>query len=103
MDYLELLRERARKSRVYSSHQLIGLTVAQILGDEQHKSLYIKLAKEKRGGDLIELAKSVAERRGIQNKGAYFMRLVQKLGQAKKYENHNDQRKERGEVPPADN
>jgi hypothetical protein len=103
MDYLELLRERARKSRVYSSHQLIGLTVAQILGDEKHKSLYIKLAKENKGRDLIELAKSVADRGGVKNKGAYFMRLVQKFGPTKKDEDSNGQRKKRGEIPQAEN
>ena len=103
MDYLELLRERARKSRVYSSHQLIGLTVAQILGDESHKSLYIKLAKESKGKDLIELAKSIAERKGVKNKGAYFMSLIKKSGPGKKDEDNNNQRENRGKVPPANN
>ena len=44
-NYLETLKERAKKSRVYKSYQFIGLTIAQLLNDEKHKSLYIKLAK----------------------------------------------------------
>ena len=77
MDYKELLKKRAKESRVYTSYQMTGLLLAEILNDESHKSLYIKLAK---GGDmnkLIRLAKSVAEKKDIKNRGAYFMRLLQ--------------------------
>lgn len=98
MDYLKLLKERAKKSRVYSLHQLTGLTVAEILGDREHKSLYIKLAKNRKGTDLIELARSVAERKNVNNKGAYFMRLLQKLGKTKGDEDINDKKQRRRKV-----
>ncbi len=76
MDYLELLKKRAKESKVYSSHQMTGLMLAEILNDEKHKSLYIKLAKEKDPQKLMELAKSVAGRKNVANKGAYFMKLL---------------------------
>lgn len=74
--YLDLIRERKRTSRVYASYQAIGLALAEILEDNEHKSLYIKLAKERNPQVLIELAKDVASRRGVKNKGAYFMKLL---------------------------
>ncbi len=77
-DYIELLKKRAKESKVYSSHQMTGLMIAEILGDEQHKSLYIKLAKTGNADELLKLAKSVAERENVKNKGAYFMRLLHK-------------------------
>lgn len=77
-NYLETLKERAKKSRVYKSYQFVGLTISQILNDEKHKSLYIKLAKEHPGDHLLIIAKDVAERKKIKNKGGYFMRILQK-------------------------
>lgn len=86
-NYIELLKKRAKESRVYSPHQMTGLMLAEILGDNKHKSLYIKLAKENDAGLLIGLAKSVAERDEVKNKGAYFMRALKsektKLSQTK--------------------
>ena len=75
MDYLEELKKRKKESRVYSEHQLVGLLVAEVLEDEEHKSLYIKLDKEHDPYKLLKLAKSVAERKNVENKGAYFMKL----------------------------
>lgn len=75
MDYLEELKKRKKESRVYSEHQLVGLFVAEVLEDEEHKSLYIKLAREHDSDKLLKLAKSVAERKNVENKGAYFMKL----------------------------
>lgn len=72
-DYFKKLKERAKKSHVYRKYQLIGLEIAQILGDEKHKSLYIKLAKERSAEKLLRLAKEIAERKNVENKGAYFM------------------------------
>ena len=77
MDYKELLKKRAKESKVYAPHQLTGLMLAEILDDEKHKSLYIKLAKSGDMNKLIRLAKSVAEKKDIKNRGAYFMRLLQ--------------------------
>jgi hypothetical protein len=75
-DFLETLRERAKKSRVYRPYQLTGLEISEILEDQKHKALYIKLAKEHDAGMLMTLAKEVRERKKIRNKGAYFMRLI---------------------------
>ncbi len=74
-DYIEELKRRRKESRVYSEHQLVGLLVAEVLEDEEHKSLYIKLAREHDSDKLLKLAKSVAERKNVKNKGAYFMKL----------------------------
>ena len=75
MDYLEELKKRGKESKIYSEHQLIGLLIAEILRDDDHKSLYMKLAKEHDADELIKLAKSVEERENVENKGAYFMRI----------------------------
>ena len=75
-DYIKELRRRAKKSRAYSKHQLVGLEISQILRDEKHKSLYIKLAKERGADALLRLAKEVAERKNVENRGAYFMTLL---------------------------
>jgi hypothetical protein len=72
-NYLKELKKRAKKSRVYKKYQLDGLEIAQLLKDEKHKSLYIKLAKEMNGQKLRRLAKEIAEEKNIKNKGAYFM------------------------------
>lgn len=74
--YLELIKERVKKGRVTKSHQMTGLALAEILEDEKHKSLYMKLAKEYDQSFLIGLARDVADRKNIKNKGAYFMRLL---------------------------
>jgi hypothetical protein len=75
-DYLKKLKQRAKESHVYKKYQLVGLEIAQALGDEKHRALYIKLAKEGDGEALLRLAKEVADRRGVRNRGAYFMRLA---------------------------
>jgi hypothetical protein len=77
-EYLKTLKERAKTSRVYKKHQMTGLMISQMLNDNEHKSLYIKLAKEKDQDALISLAKDVSERNGIENKGAYFMAMLSK-------------------------
>ena len=78
-DYLETLKERGKTSRVYKKFQLTGLLIAQLLNDEKHKSLYIKLAKEHDNQHLLSIAKDVSERKRIKNKGGYFMRVFTKL------------------------
>ena len=77
-DYLNILKERTKKVRVHKKFQFTGLTVAQLLNDEKHKSLYIKLAKKYNNDDLLRIAKEVAERKGIKNKGGYFMTILNK-------------------------
>ncbi|MDP3991422.1 MAG: hypothetical protein Q8P66_00735 [Candidatus Colwellbacteria bacterium] len=76
-DYLERLKERGKTSRVYREYQLVGLMVAEVLGDEKHKSLYIKLARKHGSERMLQLAKSVAERKEVRNKGAYFMKMLE--------------------------
>ncbi|MDP3052505.1 MAG: hypothetical protein Q8N22_00950 [bacterium] len=84
-DYLNIIKERKKTSRVYEKFQFTGLTIAQILGDEKHKSLYIKMAKKHDEHKLITTAKSVAERKNIENKGAYFMKVFyQEIKNSKK-------------------
>lgn len=77
MDYRDILKKRAKESKVYAPHQLTGLLLAETLEDEPHKSLYIKLAKEYDADQLIKLAKSIAERKNVKNMGAYFMKLLE--------------------------
>lgn len=71
--YLEELKKRAKESKVYKRFQLEGLEIAELLGDEAHKALYIKLAKQGDISELKRIAKEVAEKKAVKNKGAYFM------------------------------
>ena len=73
--YIDKIKGRAKKSRVHSRHQMIGLMIADILGDPTHKSLYIKMARDENSEKMLYMAKSVAENSRIKNKGAYFMKI----------------------------
>jgi len=77
-DYLDVIKERTKKVRVHKKFQFTGLAIAQLLNDEKHKSLYIKLAKKHNNQHLLSIAKDVSERKKIKNKGGYFMRVLQK-------------------------
>jgi hypothetical protein len=77
-EYLKTLKERGKTSRVYKDYQLLGLEIAGLLGDEKHKALYIKLAKEEDPQKLRQLAGSIAENSNVKNKGAYFMSCLKK-------------------------
>lgn len=75
-EYFESLEKRRAQSRAYRSYQFIGLELAALLRDMEHKALYIKIAKEHTDHDrLITLAKDIVERKNIRNRGAYFMKL----------------------------
>ena len=74
--YLKKLKKRAKDSHIYRKYQLVGLEIATILEDQKHKSLYIKLAKEHGSERMRQLAKEIADRRGVKNKGAYFMKML---------------------------
>lgn len=74
--YLDELKRRGKESHVYQKYQLVGLEISQILQDEKHKALYIKLAKEMDGDKLMGIAKDIAERSNVKNKGAYFMSVL---------------------------
>jgi len=75
--YLDKIRERAKKNRIHSRHQMIGLMIADTLRDPSHKSLYIKMARDENGEKMLYIAKSIAENIRIKNKGAYFMKMWQ--------------------------
>lgn len=77
--YFKVLEDRGKQSKVYKPHQLVGLELAKILDDNSHKSLYIKLAKFNNSTSLLNLAKRIAERNDIENKGAYFMKMLKSL------------------------
>ncbi len=85
-DYLSSLKQRGKESHVYKKYQMTGLMLAEILGDNAHKALYIKLAKEHNEERLIRLARDIAEKRNVKNKGAYFMRMLFDGGN---YSSHN--------------
>jgi hypothetical protein len=75
-DYINKLKERGKTSHVYKQFQDIGLQIAEILHDAKHKALYIKLAKQHDESILLSIAKDVADRKGIANRGAYFMKVL---------------------------
>ncbi|MEX1014760.1 MAG: hypothetical protein WDZ80_06390 [Candidatus Paceibacterota bacterium] len=77
--YMDLLKERGQsnKNRVSKSFQMTGLAIARMLHDEDHKGLYIKLAKTHDRDFLMNIAKDVAQRGNIENKGGYFMKVLQ--------------------------
>jgi hypothetical protein len=74
-NYLELLKKRGEESHVYRDYQLTGLEVAEMLRDQIHKALYMKLAKQHGATALLSVAKRISEQKEIKNKGAYFMKV----------------------------
>lgn len=76
-DYVEIIKIRKKRSRVYYSHQFVGLKITRYLDDEANKKLYMRLAKEYDSEALLRLARDVMERRSVKNRGAYFMRMFQ--------------------------
>jgi hypothetical protein len=79
-DYLKTISERKKQSHVFKDFQHTGLVVARMLGDEKHKTLYIKLAKTVSQQVLMPIAKDTAERVNVSRKGAYFMKLLKEKG-----------------------
>ena len=75
-NYLDAIKKRKKDNRVSQEFQLIGLEVAEILNDHEHKSLYIKLTKEFGKDKILSLAKTVAEVKDARNMGAYFMKVL---------------------------
>jgi hypothetical protein len=95
-DYLETLKKRAKDSHVHREYQLTGLEIAEILGDEKHKSLYIRLAKNGDAQELRRLAKTVADTRNVKNKGAYFMSILSRKSNPNLRMHPNDTNKKTG-------
>lgn len=76
--YVKVLAARKKTSSPISQgYQVTGLMIADLLRDRAHKHIYLKLAREYEASDLLGLAKDVADREGITNYGAYFMRRFQ--------------------------
>lgn len=84
-EYLGLLKERSKNSRVYKPYQSIGLIIADLLQDADYKSFYIKLAKTHDNSELMRLAKDISEHKEIKNKGAYFMKVFAELQKEVKF------------------
>lgn len=80
-EYLKTLQDRASKSHIYRKYQSTGLEIAELLDDHEHVALYMKLAKTKNGDLLIQIAKDIATRENVKNKGAYFMRIIKEKNQ----------------------
>ncbi len=89
-DYMERFNERAKKVRIHSPHQMAGLDIASILGDEKNKSLYMRMAKTYGAERMMATAKSVAENNKVNNKGAYFMSVVKEENKKAKNERVKD-------------
>ncbi len=83
-DYFAELKKRGTKSHIYKSYQLTGLEIANILEDQAHKALYMRLAKQYGDQTMLHIAKSVAEKKDVKNKGAYFMRMLKGKRKTKK-------------------
>ena len=78
--YLEEIRKRRKESKIYKEFQLVGLEIADMLGDQKNIAIYMRLAKNGNKSLLFSIAKDVSERKGIKNKLAYFMKVLQKEG-----------------------
>lgn len=76
--YLDGIRERGKKSRISTKHQLVGLRISEELDDPKHKALYMKLAKQGNSTRLEWLAADVADRKNLRKPGAYFMATLMK-------------------------
>ena len=74
--YLNNLQKRGEDHHVSREFQLTGLEVATILRDLEHKSLYIKYAKEYGSDRIRALAKDVASRKDVKHPAAYFMSML---------------------------
>ncbi len=77
--YIQTLIKRTKETKIYKPFQSTGLALAQILRDYEHKAIYIRLAKIYDNEELIRKAKDVAERKSIDNKGAYFMKILKDI------------------------
>lgn len=75
-------RDKGEKNKYVSrEYQDYGYRLAMELGDERHKSLYIKLAKETDRA-ILEQCRSFVLDSNADNKGALFMWKLKKLKSA---------------------
>ncbi|MHB9019354.1 MAG: hypothetical protein ACYC3G_00550 [Minisyncoccota bacterium] len=78
-EYIKTLAKRAKESKVYKPFQATGLMLAEILDDQENKAIYMRLCKIYDNQELIIKARDVAERKGITNMGAYFMKMIKDI------------------------
>lgn len=74
----ERLSKTARKN-ISQEYQDYGIRLSQTLNDEKHKSLYIKLAKEKPRNHLEKAKEFVLDYYGAKNKARIFMWKLKEL------------------------
>jgi hypothetical protein len=79
-EYFSLLNQRAKQSHAYRAFQTTGTDVADILGDQKHIALYIKIAKTVNAQVLLQTAKLIMQNNNVRNPGAYFMRIAKEKG-----------------------
>ena len=71
--------EKEKQRRISQEFQDYAYRLALELDDEKHKSLYMKLAKEKDRGLLEEAKSFVKGASDVENKGALFMWKLKQL------------------------
>jgi hypothetical protein len=91
--------EDRKKSRKYLKHEFqdYGVRLAMNLNDEDHKSLYIKLAKEEKRGFLEKAFRFVIDYPGMEgkNKGRLFMWALKKLRGGEELFSDKDKKKKK--------
>jgi len=77
----KILKTRDPKKAVYSKHEFqdFGYRMANQLNDFEHKTLYIKLAKEENRNMLLDALEFVKGARNIKNPARLFMWKLSKL------------------------
>ena len=78
----DILADRSSKTakrNISQEYQDYGIRLAQALNDEKHKSLYIKLAKEKPRNHLENAKEFVLDYYGAKNKARIFMWKLKEL------------------------
>lgn len=77
--------ERKKEShRISQEFQDFGVRLAELLGDNSHKSLYIKLAKEKPRKALEDALSYVSDYSSARNKGRLFMWRLKEILKSEK-------------------
>jgi hypothetical protein len=73
--------DNRQKSEKYISQEFqdFGLRLAHMLGDTQHKALYIKLAKKEERSLLEQAASFASDYQNARNKGRIFMWKLKEL------------------------
>lgn len=76
--------EREKDKYISREYQKYGYDLAVELGDEKHKALYIKLAKEHSRGHLEAARNFVKDAYQVKSKGRLFMWKLKQLKELKK-------------------